>query len=287
MQINTRTQTTLLDLKIFVSYSRMDAGNFAEKIHDDMRKEGHDVFMDSQDIKIGSKWNESIKDNITNCDIFLVIVTPSASRSEFIKKEILQAHEEKKIIIPCYYEKISKYPEGILNDYQGIEFKDEYNLALKLYKRIDDYGQYQKDEPSSMNSSYRNPNTKIKGSFRPSMERRIINYIASLSLAITSIAIIYVLMSFWNNPSAHIWIYTYLGIVFAYLVFAVWIFIRGSIISYVISLFVTSVATLMFILNTIFFGSGDFTRTGNLAWVVPSFITIFILALGLIRLRRF
>jgi len=50
-------------LKIFVSYSRIDAGHFADKIHKDLSKV-HDVFTDVNSIGVGEKWGSIIKDNI-------------------------------------------------------------------------------------------------------------------------------------------------------------------------------------------------------------------------------
>ena len=86
-------------MKIFVSYSRTDAGHFAEKIHKDLTKKGYDVFTDVDGIKIGDKWSNTIEENISKCDLFVIIVTPAALESEFIEKEVLQAQQENKRII--------------------------------------------------------------------------------------------------------------------------------------------------------------------------------------------
>ena len=65
-------------MKLFISYSRDDAGNFASHIHRYLRDKGHDVFIDVNSITIGDPWARSIEKNISECDIFVVILTPDA-----------------------------------------------------------------------------------------------------------------------------------------------------------------------------------------------------------------
>jgi tetratricopeptide (TPR) repeat protein len=124
-------------VKLFISYSREDAGNFAKHIHRFMRNKGHDVFIDVNDIRIGKPWADSIEKNISECDIFVVILTPDSLTSSYVEKEVLQAQKENKIIFPCLHEYVN-YNEikWDLNKIQGIEFSNEYQLVLNLYQRI-------------------------------------------------------------------------------------------------------------------------------------------------------
>jgi len=62
-------------MKIFVSYSRRDAGDFAEQIQIHFSSFEYDVFTDEKSISIGDIWSKSIENNISNCDVFVVIVT--------------------------------------------------------------------------------------------------------------------------------------------------------------------------------------------------------------------
>jgi hypothetical protein len=45
-------------VKIFVSYSRRDAGDFARHVHKYLREKGHDVFIDVNSIRIGGPWSD-------------------------------------------------------------------------------------------------------------------------------------------------------------------------------------------------------------------------------------
>jgi hypothetical protein len=126
-----------LDVKIFVSYSRRDAGDFAEQIRRHLTSFNHTVFTDINSINVGDIWNNIIEDNISNCDIFVVIITHGSLISPHVEKEFLQAQTENKIIIPCFHRDVNK--DGIkwdLSRLHGIEFEEEFELARNLYSTI-------------------------------------------------------------------------------------------------------------------------------------------------------
>ena len=68
-----------------------DAGHFAQKIHTDLSKKGHYVFIDEKNIRVGDNWHNAIEKNISNCNIFVVIVTPSSLESGHIGREVMHA----------------------------------------------------------------------------------------------------------------------------------------------------------------------------------------------------
>jgi hypothetical protein len=123
-------------VKIFVSYSRRDAGDFAEQIDEHLRDQ-HDIFTDVNDIQIGSVWSNVIENNISNCDLFVAIITHAALLSPEVEKEVLRAQRENKIIIPCFHRDVSKNEiKWNLDKFQGIEFEERYELVRKLYPKI-------------------------------------------------------------------------------------------------------------------------------------------------------
>src|SRR5215207_20480 len=127
-------------MKIFVSYSRRDAGDFAEQIQRHFASFGqYEVFTDVNSIKVGEIWSNTIEDNISNCDIFVVIATNGALQSPHVENEVLQAQREKKRIIPCFHRNVrdNEIKWG-LNKIQGVEFEDKYELARNLYSKIAD-----------------------------------------------------------------------------------------------------------------------------------------------------
>jgi hypothetical protein len=73
-------------VKIFISYSRLDASETAKTIHDYLTEIGHhEVFIDTSDIRGGDEWRNTIKNEISACDIFVLIVTRSSLRREEVK----------------------------------------------------------------------------------------------------------------------------------------------------------------------------------------------------------
>ena len=107
---------------------------FARHVHRYLVNTGHDVVIDVNSIRIGEPWTNSIDNNICECDIFLVILTPDSLRSSHVEKEVLQAMKENKIIVPCINDDV-KYSEikWGLEEKQGIEFSNEYKLARKCF----------------------------------------------------------------------------------------------------------------------------------------------------------
>ena len=124
-------------MKIFVSYSRRDSGDFAKQIQKHLSSFNYDIFTDVDSIRAGEIWSNTIETNISSCDFFVVIVTYGALKSPHVAKEVLQAQREKKIIIPCFHKnvRVDDIKWG-LNKIQGIEFSDKYELERELYSKI-------------------------------------------------------------------------------------------------------------------------------------------------------
>ena len=124
-------------MKIFVSYSRKDAGDFANQVDMHLSSFKYDIFTDVNDIRGGDVWSDTIETNISNCDIFVVIVTYGALQSSYVEREVLQAQKENKKILPCLFRRINLNEiKWGLERIQGVEFDDKYELARDLYSKI-------------------------------------------------------------------------------------------------------------------------------------------------------
>ena len=114
-------------MEIFVSYSRRDA-DFAQHVYDYFEESEHVIFTDVNNIQMGDIWSDIIKDNISKCDVFAMIVTFASIRSKYIEREVLQAQRENKLIIPCFYKDIVESDViWDLSSYQGVKFEDKYD----------------------------------------------------------------------------------------------------------------------------------------------------------------
>ena len=120
-------------VRIFVSYSRSDGGDFADHISDHYEKEANDVFIDHKDILGGEEWSEKIKKSISNSDIVIVILTRSALKSQEVEKEILESIRQGKRVIPAKYQNIawSDLKWG-LEKKQGFQFDNKNSLIRHL-----------------------------------------------------------------------------------------------------------------------------------------------------------
>jgi hypothetical protein len=124
-------------VKIFLSYSRDDAGDFAEHIYKVLKNREYDVFIDLNNIKIGDTWANSIEKNISDCDFFVVILTIDSLMSSNVENEVLQAQKNNRIIVPCIHKDVEdKDIKWGLEKKQGIKFSDKFDLARTLPSKI-------------------------------------------------------------------------------------------------------------------------------------------------------
>ena len=75
-------------MEIFVSYSRIDVGDFANQIQKHLSTFNYNVFTDNDYIRGGEIWSNTIATNISNCDIFVVIITYGALHSQYVEQEV-------------------------------------------------------------------------------------------------------------------------------------------------------------------------------------------------------
>jgi len=124
-------------VKIFISYSRRDAGDFANQIQRHLSSFKFDVFTDVDSIRAGEVWSNTLEQNISNCDIFVVIITYGSLHSPHVEREVLQAQKENKTIIPCFHKTvIENNIKWGLDKIQGVEFDDKYELARNIQSKI-------------------------------------------------------------------------------------------------------------------------------------------------------
>ena len=126
-------------MKVFISYSRIDASETANTIHTYLKECGHEVFIDTSDIRGGDEWRNTIEKNISDCDIFVLIVSRSAYRRPEVKKELELADNMKKRIIPCVNKRYVNYEDlsDNIKKYNGINFERLDDLIQELDYKID------------------------------------------------------------------------------------------------------------------------------------------------------
>ena len=88
---------------VFISYHKNSSRAYARKLADHLIAGGFDVWIDDR-INLGSSWSDEIFKAIKTCGAFIVIMTPGAETSEWVKREYLNAERYKKPQFPLLLE---------------------------------------------------------------------------------------------------------------------------------------------------------------------------------------
>ena len=67
-------------MRVFVSYASEDAES-ARRIHAVLLQEGHTVFLDQEELAVGSGFHKRIRDEIGACDLLVFLVSPGSVQS--------------------------------------------------------------------------------------------------------------------------------------------------------------------------------------------------------------
>ena len=87
---------------IFISYSRRDQ-EFVTRLAADLDTQVAGVWFDQSAIQVGQKWHDEIMDGIRECKAFVLVLSPDAAESRYVREEVNKALELGKPIIPILY----------------------------------------------------------------------------------------------------------------------------------------------------------------------------------------
>ena len=114
---------------IFISYSHRDTDRVVPLL-EAMERAGYRIWYD-EGIEAGSRWTRTLAEKILNCKIFLPLLSRACVASDFCRRELALATEERKSIVPVHMESVTLPPEwrlllvGIqyrrLPDFSGID----------------------------------------------------------------------------------------------------------------------------------------------------------------------
>lgn len=85
-------------LRVFVSHSHKDAA-WCDPFVDALASYGIDIWYDRQSLRAGAQWVRTIEDELSTCDVFLVVLTPESWASDWVREELALAFASKKRII--------------------------------------------------------------------------------------------------------------------------------------------------------------------------------------------
>jgi LysM repeat protein len=122
---------------IFISYRRSGGWAVARNIHDHLTTHGANVFLDVDDISEG-RFEEYIKTNIHRCDYFVVILAPQTLESTWVQREIEQARQHSKTIIPIVIDGFDLYGAEVIDELKHLQSHNALFLTADNFNAIMD-----------------------------------------------------------------------------------------------------------------------------------------------------
>ncbi|WP_133511626.1 toll/interleukin-1 receptor domain-containing protein [Candidatus Thiosymbion oneisti] len=123
------------DCRLFISYRRSDGSAVAQAIHRYFRRLGYDAFLDTEDeaIEPGEAVQSCIAQAIPDRDFLLLIDSPDAADSEWVRKEVTIALENRVALFSVRIGGTNGFPQ--VRGLAGIEWHDDEDSNLRTLER--------------------------------------------------------------------------------------------------------------------------------------------------------
>ena len=122
--------------KHFFSYSRKDSSDFVQKLATDLKANGFNIWLDLQDIPVGSTWDTEIQKALTAAECIIIVLSKGAVASPNVLDEMSFALKLGKPIYPVLKDDCD-VPFRI-DRIQRIDFRNDYDAGLvQLIQTLD------------------------------------------------------------------------------------------------------------------------------------------------------
>lgn len=126
--------------EVFLSHSSQDH-EFAARIAEMLREHGVPAFFSPQNLVGAQQWQDEILGALQRCDWFLVLLSPDAIRSMWVKRETALALSDPRYenrIVPLMYRDCELAPLAWLTlfqivDFRTIDFRDGCRDLLRVW----------------------------------------------------------------------------------------------------------------------------------------------------------
>ncbi len=123
--------------RVFISHATADA-QFAHRLADDLRRFGVQVWIAPESIRPGESWVDAIERGLGESSHTVVVLTPNALKSRWVKKEtgvaIAQERKGRIQVIPLDVEPCAV--PLLLSSYQMLSFRHDYDAGLSQLAAI-------------------------------------------------------------------------------------------------------------------------------------------------------
>ncbi len=128
---------------VFISYGRADSKAFAIKLNEKLTAQGLNVWFDQEDIPLAVDYQKQINSGIEQAHNFIFLIAPHSVNSEYCLKEINQAIQYNKRIIPLLHVEqisqetwLSRNPNQTQDDWQEYQAKGLHSSLTNMHPKI-------------------------------------------------------------------------------------------------------------------------------------------------------
>ncbi|MCA9742709.1 MAG: toll/interleukin-1 receptor domain-containing protein [Deferribacteres bacterium] len=122
---------------VFISHATHADGALAARLANDLQAHGVRYWKAPESIQPGERWAEAIETALETCDTMVVLLTPDALTSRWVKTEtsvaIEREHQGKMTFIPLDVKQCDV--PLLVKNYQMIPFRSDYNAGLRALLR--------------------------------------------------------------------------------------------------------------------------------------------------------
>lgn len=125
--------------EVFLSHSNVDQ-DFAINLVNVLRRHGIPLWYSQADILGAQQWHDEIGAALQRCDWFVLILSPNAVDSIWVKRELIFALQQNRFenrIIPLLYQTCdSERLSWVLPIFQTIDFRSSFDSGYRALLRI-------------------------------------------------------------------------------------------------------------------------------------------------------
>jgi hypothetical protein len=127
-----------LPREVFLSHSSKDR-KVAARIAASLREHGVPVWYSETNLLGAQQWHDEIGEALARCDWFAILLSPQATRSKWVKRELLYALRSSRYgnrIVPISHRPCdTSLLSWTLDDFQFVDFTDDFNEGCRSLLR--------------------------------------------------------------------------------------------------------------------------------------------------------
>jgi hypothetical protein len=125
--------------EVFISHAHTDR-SFLNRLCAVLRAHGISHWYSKAHLIGAQQWHDEIGNALARCDWFIVVLSPAATKSEWVKRELVYALNEARytgkiipiLLVPCDYTRLS----WTLGEFQFVSFANDFDEGCKSLLKV-------------------------------------------------------------------------------------------------------------------------------------------------------